>query len=176
MVNDNGTAERSRLRGWGMVTARWIRNNFTAPFGLCVMMVAATEASPPAPTPVRYVTYAVSGTFQQGYKLSTDSRVAIDTTTGLVVDARVRVEGPGGFKEEFVGKPNYNMNAMWQWQNQGSAGGSLDFQDQQRTFIRYSGQHILTNSAFWTAVLGHNVTSSDTVFDPVGNYETSHLK
>lgn len=120
----------------------------------------------------KYVTYAVSGSFQQGYSLSSDSTVVIDTNTGLEVSANITVVGPDGKKEDFVGKPNYNIDRMWQWQNQGSSGGSLDFQDQQHTFVRYPGEYVLSNSAYWTPVLGHNVSSADTFFRPIASSDT----
>ena len=120
----------------------------------------------------RYVTYAVSGTFQQGYKLSDDSKVVVDSSTGLEVSANAAVEGPDGSKEQFIGRPVYNIDRMWQWQNQGSKGGSLDLQDQQHTFVRYPGGFVLTNSAYWTPAIGHNVVSADTIFTPVTSSET----
>ena len=111
--------------------------------------------------------YAVSGSFQQGYRFSSDSTVVIEAISGLEVSANITVLGPNGTREKFVGRPAYNLDRMWQWQNQGSLGGSLDLQDQQHTFVRYAGGFVLSNSAYWTPDLGHNVTSADTVLKPI---------
>jgi hypothetical protein len=126
----------------------------------------------PVPITTKYVTYAVSGTFQRGFKLSDSSKVIVEANSGLEVSANLTVEGPDGSREQFVGRPVYNIDRMWQWQNQGSLGGSLDFQDQERTFVRYAGRYVLTNSAYWTPALGINITSSDTVFTPIASSET----
>jgi len=120
--------------------------------------------------PATFTKYSVSGTFQQGYRLSEDSTVVINANNGMEISARIKVEGPNGVKEEFGGKPNYNTDRMWQWQNQGSFGGSLDFQDQQNTFTAYLGGAVLTNSAYWTPTLGHNVISSDTTFKSISSW------
>jgi len=109
----------------------------------------------------RIVTFSVSGSFQQGYSLSPTSTVKIDLETGLAVSANIQITNTG---ELFTGAPVYNTDRMWQWQNQGSLGGSLDFQDLIRTYKHYSGGAPLTNSAYWTPSLGHIVTSSDTSF------------
>jgi predicted acylesterase/phospholipase RssA len=122
--------------------------------------------------PPKYIEYSLSGTFEQGYRLSPESMIVIDTTSGKEISARILVEGPNAVREEFVGEPNYNTDRMWQWQNQGSLGGSLDFQDQKNTFIRYLGGAVLSNSAYWTPALGHNITSSDTTFQPILNSKT----
>jgi hypothetical protein len=114
-----------------------------------------------------FVTYAVTGSFQKGYRLAEGSKVTIETKSGLEVDADVTVVGPDKTAEKFTARPVYNIDRMWQWQNQGSFGGSLDFQDQQHTFVRYPGGYVLTNSAYWTPALGHNITSSDTVLFPI---------
>ena len=125
------------------------------------------------PVPItKYVTYAVSGTFQQGYKLSDGSKVVVEANSGLEVSADVTVEGPDGSREQFVGRPVYNIDRMAQWQGQGSKGGSLDFQDQEHPFVRYSGGSVLTNSAYWTSALGRNIVSLDTVFTPISSSET----
>jgi len=116
--------------------------------------------------------YAVSGSFQQSYKFSSDSTVGIDAISGLEVSANITVLGPDGGKEKFVGRPAYNLNRIWQWQTQGSLGGSLDLQDQEHTFVQYAGNVVLSSSAYWTPVIGHNVTSSDTVLKPIANSAT----
>jgi|HubBroStandDraft_6_1064221.scaffolds.fasta_scaffold66583_3 hypothetical protein len=119
------------------------------------------------------ITYAVSGSFKQGYTFSSDSTVVIDTKTGLEVDARVMVIAPDNTIEKFIGKPVYNTDRMWQWQGQGSLGGSLDFQDQRNTFVGYSGGMPLTNSAYDTPSLGHIITSTDTFLKPIASPKTS---
>jgi hypothetical protein len=128
----------------------------------------ATEKLAQLPEQVvnRIVTFTVSGSFQQGYTLAPTSTVKVDLQTGQAVSANIQVANTG---ETFTGAPVYNTDRMWQWQNQGSLGGSLDFQDQTRTFKNYSGGVTLTNSAYWTPSLGHNVTSSDTAFTRVAN-------
>jgi hypothetical protein len=113
--------------------------------------------------------FSVTGIFQQGYRMSEDSEVTIDITSGRESDAHIGIIGPDGKREDFTGRPNYNTDRMWQWQNQGSLGGSLDFQDQQHAFVSYPGGYTLSNSAFYTPSLGHNVTSSNTVFSPLAD-------
>lgn len=109
-------------------------------------------------------TYHVTGTFQRGYKISPSSYVIIDSNTGLEVSANIVVLGENGEREEFEGRPAYNTYEMWQWQNQGSLGGSLDFQDNKHSFVRYSGGYLLTNSDYWNNSLKTNLNSSDTAF------------
>ena len=124
-------------------------------------------ASPSVDLSERFVTYSVSGSFQRGFKLSSDSKVVIETQTGRGVAANVTVVAPDGTEEEFVGKPAYDIDRMWQWQGQGSLGGSLDFQDQSNTFVRYPGGYVLTNSAYDGPKSGGIITSSNTVFKPI---------
>jgi len=130
-------------------------------------------ANPPAQNPGQIAMFAVSGSFQQGYRFSSDSKVTIDTKTGLEVSANITVVGPDDTKEVFTAQPAYNTDSMWQWQNQGSFKGSLDFQEKDRKFIGYSGG-LLTHSAYWTPSLGHNITSTDTYLKPISSSETSH--
>ena len=128
---------------------------------------------PPAPDPTgKIATFAVSGSFGEGYSLSDDSKVTIDTKTGLEVSANITVVGPDNTREVFIGQPVYNSDSMWQWQNQGSLKGSLDFQEKEHTFRGYSGG-LLTHSAYWTPALGHIISSPDTHFT-LSSSETSH--
>ncbi len=133
-------------------------------------------ASPSVDLSEKFVTYSVSGAFQRGFKLSSNSEVVIETKTGLEVAAKVTILAPDGTKEEFVGKAVYNINRMWQWQGQGSLGGSLDFQDQNNTFVRYPGGYVLTNSAYDGPKSGGIVTSSNTVFNPISASESIRTK
>jgi hypothetical protein len=110
------------------------------------------------------ITFAISGSFQQGYTYSSESKVTLDAATGLAVSANIIIVGPKS-KEVFAADPAYDTESMWQWQNQGSLGGSLDLQEKQLTFVGYSGG-TLTHAAYWTPTLGHNITSSDTVLRP----------
>jgi hypothetical protein len=128
-------------------------------------------APPPEPAVNRIVIFSVSGTFQQGYSLSRSSTVTVDSQTGLAVSANVQIANTG---ELFTGAPVYNTDRMWQWQNQGSLGGSLDFQDQTRTFKNYQGGVPLTNSAYWTPSLGHNITSTNTIFTRIENSQATY--
>jgi hypothetical protein len=76
----------------------------------------------------RYTMFNVTGSFQQGYSIDRDSTILIDGETGAEMDANITVFGPNNSKETFTAKPNYGIESMYQWQNQGSLGGSLDFQ------------------------------------------------
>jgi hypothetical protein len=126
----------------------------------------ATEKSSAPPEQVlnRIVTYGISGSFQQGYSFAASSGVEVDSETGFVISANIQILNTG---EIFTGAPVYNTQRMWQWQSQGSLGGSLDLQDQQNTFKHYRGGIVLTNSAYWTPSAGHNVNSSNTVMTPL---------
>ena len=87
------------------------------------------------------------------------------------MDANITVLGPNGSKETFVAKPNYGIESMYQWRNQGSLGGSLDFQFKPRTFAGFT-RGKLTNSAYWTPALKHNIDSSDTILRPIATSDT----
>jgi hypothetical protein len=114
----------------------------------------------------RYTTFNVRGSFQQGYSIDKDSAIIIDGETGYEMDANITVLGPNNSKETFTAKPNYGIESMYQWQNQGSLGGSLDFQFKPRTFAGFTGGK-LTNSAYWPFALKHNIDSSDTILTPI---------
>lgn len=115
---------------------------------------------------VHVATFAISGSFQQGYKYSDDSTVSFNSYTGLQVAAKITVLGPNS-REEFTGEPNYMTDSMWQWQNQGSLNGSLDLREQRRTFgDQYTGGR-LSHAAYWNPTLNHNITSTDTTLTPV---------
>jgi TIR domain len=121
--------------------------------------------------PKRYTSFSVTGSFQQGYSIDKDSTILIDGETGYEMDANITVLGPNGSKEVFTAKPNYGIESIYQWQNQGSLGGSLDFQFKPRTFAGFTGGK-LTNSAYWTPALNHNVDSSDTILRPIATSDT----
>lgn len=120
--------------------------------------------------PKRYTTFNITGSFQQGYSIDKESTILIDGETGYEMDANITVLGPNNSKETFTAKPNYGIESVYQWQNQGSLGGSLDFQFKPRTFAGFTGGR-LTNSAYWTPALNHNIDSSDTSLRPIATSE-----
>jgi hypothetical protein len=119
----------------------------------------------------RYTKFAISGSLQQSYTFSSDSTVMIDRETGFQLDANITVVGPTT-REQFTAKPWYGTNAVWQWQGQGSLGGSLDFQNQPRTFVEYIGGKPLTNSAYTTPSLKNAVISTNTILKPIATSDT----
>jgi hypothetical protein len=70
----------------------------------------------------RYTMFNITGSFQQGYSIDRDSTIQIDGETGAEMDANITVLGPNNSKETFTAKPNYGIESMYQWQNQGSLG------------------------------------------------------
>jgi hypothetical protein len=119
------------------------------------------------------VTFGVSGTFDAGYSISDDSWVTVDTRTGSEVAAKITVVAPDAKKEVFGNQAVYQTNTTWGWQGQGSSGGSLDFTDQDHTFVRYPGG-VLSHAAYNTPSLGHIITSSNTTLKPIASPDSSH--
>jgi len=136
-----------------------------------------TGESATAPTKssqtARFATFAVSGSFDNGYSIASDSTVTIDTITGSEVAANIIVLGPDNKEDVFRNEAVYQHNTVWGWQGQGSLGGSLDLRDEDRTFVRYSGG-VLTHSAYNTPSLGHIITSSDTTLKLISSSDTRH--
>jgi hypothetical protein len=121
----------------------------------------------------RFATFAVSGSFDNGYSIASDSTVTVDTITGSEISANIKVEGPDKKVDVFRNEAVYQKNTVWGWQGQGSLGGSLDLRDEDRTFVRYTGG-VLTHSAYNTPSLGRIITSSDTTLKLISSSDTRH--
>jgi hypothetical protein len=107
---------------------------------------------------------AISGTFDNGYAYASESTVDYNLKTGLVIGAHIVIKETG---EAFYGTPAYQDNSMWQWQGQGSNGGSLDLQLKPRTFVNFYGGQFLSHAAYVTHGLNGIVVSDNTSFSKV---------
>lgn len=115
--------------------------------------------------PDKMATFAVSGSFDNGWAYAPSSTVTFNVSTGSEVSANITIADSG---ERFTGTPVYaDPTANWEWQNQGTFRGSLQLQNT-ATFVNFPGGFI-PHAAYWTPELEHIVNSKNTFLKRIPN-------